>query len=378
MMSLFPASASISHALRALAVGAAAILALLVLGVGPARAATSSPGASYVVGTYDGKALTLYVDGKQVARQATSAPVKAGPAPVEIGSFLGREQWYGTIDEVALYARALDAATVLKHYRVGSGALRRDYGRTVRGTPGLAAYWQLSDPTLETAADVLRRHPGVYGVGTVLRVPALIANSTNQAAAFNGGTGDVVVHNADGLSLARGFTLEAWAAAGARRDQALLSKVDSWFIKTNFSGQWGVGFITSAKPRIVSIYGKVAAPVAPTPVALANQQATPPPASSPKASKKTSGNSLAIVTWIVIIVAVGGLWLIWRRRRGGASGGSEDDEAGERERPLEPDSGGGEGEDVLERPSVTVPDATGRGGGPAHEERGEPGESRES
>jgi Concanavalin A-like lectin/glucanases superfamily len=295
---------------------ASALVTALGAFAAPASAASRPSSGTYVVGTYDGSTLRLFVDGRRVAEQRTSLPVKFGTSPVEIGSFFGGEVWYGTLDEVALYDRALDPAAITQHYQLGSGTTSGDYGKTIRGTPGVVAYWRLDDPTSKRAGDALGRHPGVYHpMGTALRVPGLLARDPNHAAAFDGANGDVVVGSAQNLSLAHGFTIEAWTAAGARRDQTVVAKADSWFLKTNVVGQWGVGFFSGKK--IVSIYARQATPITAAPIA----QSTPPPTQRPKpaprqhAGKRSSGTSTALILWLAIIAAGAVAWLVYRYRR---------------------------------------------------------------
>lgn len=76
---------------------------------------------SHVVGTYDGGALQLYVNGAAVA-SAPAAALASGSGPAFIGR-LGAEggspgilPFNGIIDEVAVYANALSPARVLAHY----------------------------------------------------------------------------------------------------------------------------------------------------------------------------------------------------------------------------------------------------------------------
>ena len=240
--------------------------------VSAASAATPAARPAYVVGTYDGARLRLFVDGKLVAQLPVTEPPNQSPTPVEIGSFLGGDSWYGTLDEVAIYDRALDSTTLRQHYRLGSGAATGSYPRGVQRTPGLVAYWRLNDPTAARAVDVLGKHPGVYRAGSALRVPGLISGDRDLAAAFSGAGGDVVVQKADDLSLRQGFTLEAWAAPGAIRDQVVIAKVNSWFVKMDPSGHWGVGITTAHGGP--SVYGDQRAEIVAAPVALAQ----PPPA----------------------------------------------------------------------------------------------------
>jgi hypothetical protein len=161
-----------------------------------------------LVGTWDRSTLRFTVDGKVVAQRRADVRLNQMPTPVEIGSFLGGEIFYGTIDEVALYNRPIDSGTILRHYKPGTSGT--DYERTVKQTPGLVGYWRLSDRNAAHASDISDKHPGTYRPGTALEVPGLLAHDANRAAAFDGGQGGVLVEHAADLSFPRGFTLEAW------------------------------------------------------------------------------------------------------------------------------------------------------------------------
>jgi len=71
---------------------------------------------SYVVVTYDGTTVTIYVNAAigQTATNVIAAP--ANTANVGIGN-----GWAGSLDEVAIYDHALTPAQVLAHYQVGTG-----------------------------------------------------------------------------------------------------------------------------------------------------------------------------------------------------------------------------------------------------------------
>lgn len=71
---------------------------------------------SHCVLTYDGTTSRFYLNGQLAATQATAAPSGA------INSF-GFSQvgpWQSTVQEIALYAKALTAARILNHYFLGS------------------------------------------------------------------------------------------------------------------------------------------------------------------------------------------------------------------------------------------------------------------
>lgn len=79
---------------------------------------------AHVVGTYDGASLRLYVNGVLAAGPTPDPRVStATAAPALIGSERpgGGQHFAGSIDETAIYDRALTAAQILAHYKMGSG-----------------------------------------------------------------------------------------------------------------------------------------------------------------------------------------------------------------------------------------------------------------
>ncbi len=78
----------------------------------------------HVVGTYDGSALRLYVNGVQVATTARTGAIDTAISALRIGSWDGLSEWYaGTVDETALYKTALSATRVAAHYNAGKATL---------------------------------------------------------------------------------------------------------------------------------------------------------------------------------------------------------------------------------------------------------------
>jgi hypothetical protein len=80
----------------------------------------------HVVGTYDGKRIRIYVDGKLESSTRYDKPLNAagfGGAIAYPGwGDLPTPHFDGNIDEVAIYSHALTAKRVQAHYRRGSGA----------------------------------------------------------------------------------------------------------------------------------------------------------------------------------------------------------------------------------------------------------------
>ena len=80
-------------------------------------------GTYHVVGTFDGAAQRLYVNGTQVASASLSGSASTTTAPLVIGSWDGRQEFFnGTLDEAAVYGSVLSAAQVRAHYDASSAA----------------------------------------------------------------------------------------------------------------------------------------------------------------------------------------------------------------------------------------------------------------
>jgi hypothetical protein len=166
--------------------GLCVLASLVLLMAIPARAGASGPlgglaPRAYVVGTYDGSVLRIYVDGRLAGQAPVRGLVDRTAAPLEIGSFLGRAVWDGEIDEVAVYNRALTPSAIAAHYQLGlgSGGAGTSYPESVKATPGLVSYWRLDDQGL-VAVDQQRINDGSYMPGVVRGARSLISGSTDD------------------------------------------------------------------------------------------------------------------------------------------------------------------------------------------------------
>ena|GEM_PF-935677 len=72
---------------------------------------------TYVVGTYDGKRVRLYLNGRQVNSFAVSGKINVNAEPLRIGGETKNNNYKGMIDEVCIYNEALTAAEILSRYQ---------------------------------------------------------------------------------------------------------------------------------------------------------------------------------------------------------------------------------------------------------------------
>jgi hypothetical protein len=103
----------------------------------------------HIVGTWDGAAAALWVDGARVAQLPLTGPVRAGSAPLRLGAYgeNGAADHFldGDLAMPAIYGRALDAAEVAE--RFASKAL------TAPRADRLWACWMLSEERGSVVAD---------------------------------------------------------------------------------------------------------------------------------------------------------------------------------------------------------------------------------
>jgi hypothetical protein len=290
-----------------------------------AQAATSPPGGrQYVVATYDGSLMRLYVNGSEIARKTLGVPPSQAATKIEIGAFLGGSNWNGTLDDVALYKRPLSAATVKRHYRLGTDGRGR-YASSVRRDPAIVAYWRLDDRTGTEAADLVGSHSGEYGQGVGLGANGLISGDPDGAIDLNGAQGEVLAPDT-GLRRMTSFTLEAWVTARAIGNSHILSKAGSWFLKVNLDGSWGAGIVSGGK--LLGLQSRQHVVTSDTPAIAPPPPSSKSPAAPTGAASKGSGggSNAAVVLAVLVVLALAGL-LVLRGRREGDSGDEEDDAA---------------------------------------------------
>jgi hypothetical protein len=100
----------------------------------------------HVTGTYNGTKLVLYVDGIPISTANASGSINATEVPLTIGSVLN-SYFNGSIDEVRIYDRALNADEVLDLYN--------NYGYTTLNYPGrvLVRKYTSPEPSISVGAE---------------------------------------------------------------------------------------------------------------------------------------------------------------------------------------------------------------------------------
>lgn len=220
----------------------------LSVGASTSRAAgpiplSQIPPRAYVVATYNGSILRLYVNGAPAAQTPVTGFVERTDSPLEIGSYEGQAIWSGAIQEVAVYDRALPEATIAAHYRLGINPhppAPNAYRSAVLAASGLVSYWRLGDLGA-VAMDSRGHNSGAFTPGVVKGAPGLITDEAGKSILLNGELGSVRVPPSPSLDLRRAFTLEAWVTTVNVANRHIVSRVGSWFLKTDALGRWSAG-----------------------------------------------------------------------------------------------------------------------------------------
>ena len=118
----------------------------------------------HVVGTWDGKTKSLWVDGKLVGRQAFEGPVKPGPAPLWLGA-CGHDGpavnlLEGDLAMPVIYGRALSPEEIQARFQ--------QQGLEPASGDGLLACWPLDEERGDRIADTSphARHGRIVNTGT--------------------------------------------------------------------------------------------------------------------------------------------------------------------------------------------------------------------
>jgi hypothetical protein len=163
-------------------------------------------GRHHLVGTYDGTVMRLYLDGVEAAAPLfVTGTLGNRGQPLEIGRYspnLALCKFVGTVDEVAVYDRALTAAEVLDHYTLGAQVQNS------------VVFWQAAAPDVQRD---LNRTPAAGTVAWTGSTPsitgasALTLNPSSTTVTWTGSTPSVT--GASALTLTPEAATIAWTGA---------------------------------------------------------------------------------------------------------------------------------------------------------------------
>jgi hypothetical protein len=191
----------------------------------------TSPGAyknntwHQAVATQDGNGMTLYIDGARVARNTvttnggSSGFWRIGGDTIGVTALWpnnpSSDYFSGSLDETAVYERALSATEVSEHFSLGGGTFQDGptdfYGKTVYDDQPLLQ-WRLNEASGTVANDSTgSSNRGTYTGTFTFSQPTAVAGTsgtTARSVRLNGSTAQV--HSAVALAASATFTTESW------------------------------------------------------------------------------------------------------------------------------------------------------------------------
>lgn len=173
--------------------------------------------------------VVLYIDGVEVASGSITGNPTTASNNLLIGTSANDEFWHGTLDEVRLFNRVLDANEVLD--------------LAVRNARGPIAHWTLDETAGVLAEDTAGHHDGTLNNG-----PNWSAGIIDGGLDFDGSDDHILVPHHSYLSLDDAFTISGWInPASLSGTSRIISKEqtgsngDYWLSLSNNNLLLGVG-----------------------------------------------------------------------------------------------------------------------------------------
>ncbi len=161
--------------------------------------------------TYDGAALKLYVNGVLDATTATNLTPVQNTNPVSIGAWQSVsagviQYWFGRIDEVELFSRALDITEIQAIFDAGSAGKCRP--RCVTPPSGMVGWWTGDDNPF----DIWSTNHGTFESGPSPSPSAspYVDGKVGRAFNFDGSGSYVDLDTYSGFDLTDAITIDAW------------------------------------------------------------------------------------------------------------------------------------------------------------------------
>ena len=167
----------------------------------------------HVVAIYNGTKIKLYVDAVLIVNKKVSGNLKSSSSSTYIGSEGAINYFDGTIDEVAIYDKALSKEEVTEIY---SSTPNPD-----SGDDALVSCWKFNENGGSTAADSTGNNNG-----SVLGPQWVSDGIEGSALKFDGVNDFVLVTNADNLNVTNQVTIMAWARTSENKTAKIVEKGD--------------------------------------------------------------------------------------------------------------------------------------------------------
>ncbi len=197
----------------------------------------------YVVASYDGSTVKLFINGKQQASTVSiSGSVTTTTEPFTIGANPGAggtsftNYLNGQIDDVRVYSRALSDAEVKQLYNQGAGTKTASSPtlKPLTLDSGLVGYWTMDGKDINWTTLAMTDKSGNGNTGTLVslgKTTAPVVGKLGQALKFNGNSGKLVISSNDIFNPKVGnATYSVWVKtpAGSSNYQAIIAKASQY------------------------------------------------------------------------------------------------------------------------------------------------------
>jgi Concanavalin A-like lectin/glucanases superfamily len=179
---------------------------------------------SHLAVTYDGAAVSLFVDGDEVSRRPTTGAIRGTASPLWIGGNHPYGEYFeGLIDEVRIYDRALSGEEVRAEMATPIGDAT---GPTARGLVGAWSFDRGSGPKAPDAS-------AGGNAGTLIGPNWTPKGRFGRALRFDGSEAVVRVPASHSLDLTGAMTVSAWIRPSREQDGWLTvvhRQTDAYFL----------------------------------------------------------------------------------------------------------------------------------------------------
>lgn len=151
----------------------------------------------YVVGTYDGNQMRIYINGTLENTKTVSGNFITSTNPVYIGSRSGIERFFnGTIDEVNIYNYVLTPSEILQRY---NQTIQNHESETI-----LVSYWKLDENSGTTAFDSVGSNDATIDSAT------WTDGMNNSALLFDNQRDSLTADSSESLRITDDFSISLW------------------------------------------------------------------------------------------------------------------------------------------------------------------------
>jgi hypothetical protein len=226
---------------------------------------------THAVMRYDGSTLKLYKDSAEVGSMSKTGPIDTNdtrPAAIGAAAFDESLNWWGKIDDVRIYNRALSTDEIKRLYKIGSTEKFGAPNSSGSLASGLVAWWtfdgkdtSLNNSSIRTAVD---RAGGNYhaisgdpiGGASAARAPAVVLGKLGQAFDFDG-TNDTMVATAASLGQTTSRTISAWVYPESFGPGALAGILE----RVSEEIEWGFGLDNTGTTDGLTFYQNCTTPM---------------------------------------------------------------------------------------------------------------------